>query len=139
MMEDKSLQLVKELLNHFTSEGYTIIGVKGVPGYRPPEELHNDGYGDQKNKSPDVFAFDETSKRFVIGVVKTSNEDLESPHSLTQYDVFFDHKNAQNGKSSRVCFILPSETIAEFTAIITHYIHPDYWNNMTIVRSKKIE
>jgi hypothetical protein len=139
MMKDKSAQLVEELLSHFRSERHTIIGAKGVAGYRPPDELRNDGYGDQKNKSPDVFAFDETNKRYVIGVVKTSDDDLESPHSLTQYDVFFDHKNAQNGKSSQVCFILQPETIAEFTAIITHYIHPDYWNNMMIIRSKKIE
>ena len=138
-MKDISARLIEELLDHFTSEKYTIIGAKGVAGYRSPDELHNDGYGDQKNKRPDVFAFDELNKRFVIGVVKTSDDDLESLHSLTQYDVFFDHKNPHNGKPSQVCFILQPETIAQFTGIITHYIHHDYWNNMMIVRSKTFD
>jgi hypothetical protein len=135
-MEDNTTRLVKELLHHFVSEKYTIVGAKGSEGYRTPYALPNDGYGDQKNKQPDVFAFDEINKRFVIGVVKADNNELESPHSLTQYDVFFDHKNVQNGKPSQVCFLLPPDLIAQFTAIITHYIHRDYWNNMMIIRSK---
>ena len=135
-MKDNTALLVEELLHHFVSEKYTIIGARDIEGYRTPETLHNDGYGDQKNKRPDVFAFDEVNKRFVIGVVKATHDDLESPHSLTQYDVFFDHKNAQNGKPSQVCFLLPPDLIAQFTAIITHYIHRDYWNNMMIIRSK---
>ena len=135
-MKDKTARLVEELLHHFVSEKYSIVGAKGIEGYRAADALHNDGYGDQKNKRPDVFAFDEINKRFVIGVVKAPNDDLESPHSLTQYDVFFDHKNAENGKPSQVCFLLPPDLIAQFTAIITHYIHRDYWNNMIIIRSK---
>ncbi len=135
-MKDSTARLVEELLHHFVSEKYTIIGARDIEGYRTPDALHNDGYGDQKNKRPDIFAFDEINKRFVIGVVKAHSNDLESPHSLTQYDVFFDHKNAENGKPSQVCFILPPDSIAQFTAIITHYIHRDYWNNMLIIRSK---
>jgi len=135
-MQDSSARLNEELLQHFLSEKYTIVGAMDVAGYRIPDALPNDGYGDQKDKRPDVLAFDETNKRFVIGVVKTRTSDLESPHSLTQYDVFFDHKNSKNGKPSQVCFLLPQGLIAEFTAIITHYIHRDYWNNMMIVRSK---
>jgi hypothetical protein len=124
IMKDDTALLVEELLHYFVSEKYTIIGARDNEGYRTPEMLHNDGYGDQNNK------------RFVIGVVKATHDDLESPHSLTQYDVFFDHKNAQNGKPSQVCFLLPPGLIAQFTAIITHYIHRDYWNNMMIIRSK---
>ncbi len=135
-MKDNSTRLVEELLHHFLSEKYTIVGARDLDGYRTPEALHNDGYGDQRNKRPDVLAFDDVHKRFVIGVVKAPTDDLESPHSLTQYDVFFDHKNVQNGKPSQVCFLLPPDAIAQFTAIITHYIHRDYWNNMMIIRSK---
>ncbi len=135
-MRDNTGLLVEELLHHFLSEKYIIVGARDLHGYRSPDALHNDGYGDQKNKRPDVFAFDEINKRFVIGIVKAQGDDLESAHSLTQYDVFFDHKNAQNGKSSQVCFLLPPDLIAQFTAIITHYIHRDYWDNMIIIRSK---
>ena len=135
-MKDNTALLVEELLRHFVSEKYTIIGAKDIEGYHAPDALHNDGYGDQKNKRPNVLAFDEINKRFVIGVVKALSNDLESPHSLTQYDVFFDHKNDKNGKPSQVCFLLPPDLIAQFTAIITPYIHRDYWNNMMIIRSK---
>ncbi len=135
-MKDLSARLIEELLQHCLSAKYTIIGARDTEGYRNPDALHNDGYGDQQNKRPDVFAFDEINKRFVIGVVKADNNTLESPHSLTQYDVFFDHKNAENGKPTQVCFILPPDSIAQFTAIITHYIHRDYWGNMLIIRSK---
>lgn len=134
-MKDVPSRLIEELLQHFLSEKYTIVGANGIEGYHSPEALYNDGYGDQK-KRPDIFAFDDINKRFVIGVVKADINDLETPHSLTQYDVFFDHKNAENGKPSQVCFILPPDSIAQFTAIITHYIHRDYWSNMMIIRSK---
>lgn len=133
-MKDAFKDLAGELLRLFLSEHYTIIGAVGTERFPPPTPLRNDGYGDQQHKLPDVFAYDESNKQFVIGVVKTGDDDLESPHSLTQYDVFFDHKNPENGKPSRVCFILPQDRIAQFTGIITHYIHPDYWQNLAIVR-----
>lgn len=135
-MKDMYSALVEELLQFFLSEKYTIVGAADIEQYPHPAALENDGYGDQQPKRPDVFAFDEINKRFVIGVVKITEDDLESAHSLTQYDVFFDHKNSANGKPSRVCFILPPESIAQFTGIITHYIHPDYWENLAIIRAK---
>jgi hypothetical protein len=135
-MRDLSTRLTEELVEYFRSEHFTIVGAKNVEGFRPPTSLQNDGYGDQLKKQPDVFAFDEIDQRFVIGVIKTNSDELESPDSLTQYDVFFDHRNANNGKSSRVCFLLPPNLIPEFTAIITHYIHRDYWKNMMLVRSR---
>ncbi|HTR80898.1 MAG TPA: hypothetical protein VMM58_04645 [Bacteroidota bacterium] len=135
-MNDLSSRLTEELLEYFRTEKYTILGAKNVEGYRPPQRLHNDGFGDQQQKQPAVFGFDETSKRYVIGVIKADNAELESAHSLTEYDVFFDHRNSENGESSRVCFLLPPKLIPEFTAMITHYIHRDYWKNMTIIRSK---
>ena len=87
-MKDKTARLVEELLHHFVSEKYTIVGAKDIEGYRTADALHNDRYGDQKNKRPDVFAFDEINKRFVIGVVKASSDDLGSSHSLTRSRCF---------------------------------------------------
>jgi hypothetical protein len=135
-MKDLSACLTEELLEYFRSEHFTIVGAKNIQGCRQPANLQNDGYGDQQKKQPDVFAFDEVNQRFVIGVIKTNSDDLESPHSLTQYDVFFDHRNPNNRKSSRVCFLLPPDLIPEFTAIITHYIHRDYWDNIMLLRSR---
>jgi len=135
-MKDMYSVMVGELLQFFLSEKYTIVGAANIEHYPHPAALENDGYGDQQPKRPDVFAFDEINKRFVIGAVKMTVDDLESAHSLTQYDVFFDHKNSENGKHSRVCFILPQRSIAQFTGIITHYIHRDYWENLTILSTK---
>ena len=136
-MKEMTTPLIEEMLDYFRSEKYSIVGAKNLEGYATPAGLHNDGYGDQQNKQPDVLGFDEINQRFVIGVVKTREDNLESPHSLTQYDVFFDHRNPKNEKPSRVCFLLPGDVIPEFTAIITHYIHRDYWENMMIIRSKE--
>lgn len=135
-MKDVSTRLTEELLEYFRSEHFTILGAKNVEGFRQPMSLQNDGFGDQQKKQPDVLAFDEINQRFVIGAIKTDDDDLESPHSLTQYDVFFDHRNPNNGRSSHVCFLLPPDLIPEFTAIITHYIHRDYWENMILLRSR---
>jgi len=135
-MKSVSEILTDELLEYFRSEHLTIIGARNVSGLPPPANLQNDGFGDQQGKQPDVLAFDEARHRYVIGVIKTEDDDLESLHSLTQYDVFFDHRNKENGIASQVCFLLPPHLIPEFTAIITHYIHRDYWGNMTLLRSR---
>ena len=84
-MKDVTARLIEELLQHFVSEKYTIIGARDSTGYRLPDALHNDGYGDQKNKRPDVLAFDEINKRFVIGVVKAPRRGpriTPLPHSI---------------------------------------------------------
>ena len=135
-MNDIDKNLVKELIVFFLSEKYAIVSALDHEGYPQPSPLRNDGYGDQEEKYPEVLAYDMTEKRFAIGVIKRSGEDLESAHSLTQYDVYFDHRNPENGKPSRVCFLLPPDVIPQFTGVITHYIHPEYWENMTIISSK---
>ena len=135
-MADIDKDLVKELVKFFLSEEYAIVSAMGQEGYPQPSPLRNDGYGDQEEKYPEVMAYDKAEKRFAIGVIKQRGDDLESAHSLTQYDVYFDHRNPENGKSSRVCFLLPPDVIPQFTGVITHYIHPEYWENMTIISSK---
>ena len=135
-MNDINKDLIKELVEYFLLEKYTVVSAMNHEGYPQPSPLRNDGYGDQEEKYPEVLAYDKTEKRFAIGVIKQSGDDLESAHSLTQYDVYFDHRNPENGKSSRVCFLLSPEIIPQFTGVITHYIHPEYWENMTIISSK---
>jgi len=138
MTEELSPRLVEQLLDYFRSERLTVISAKAIPGMPPPSLLKNDGYGDQLNKQPDAIAFDETQQRFVLGVIKTGLGELETLHSLTQYDVFFDHRNPKNGKPSRVCFLLPSDLIPHFSSIITHYIHRDYWQNLTLLTARPV-
>ena len=131
--------MVKELLQYFLDQHYTIIGVVGVDPYALPPFLANDGFGDQRTKRPDILAFDTVHRCQVLGIVKTAADNLESVQALTEYDVFFDHKSKESEQPSRVCFILPESCIAEFTTIITHYIHRDYWQRLMIVRSKEAD
>ncbi|MDE3057748.1 MAG: hypothetical protein KGJ59_07315 [Bacteroidota bacterium] len=123
-------------MNALVERRFEILGAKSIEGFVPPPFLPNDGFGDQEKKQPDIFAFDPANERFVIGLVKTGMHDLETQAALTEYDVFFDHAHP-NGKRSLVYFMMPASQVADFTAMITHYIHRDYWNNMVIVSSKQ--
>lgn len=129
--------LVAELLKDFLEHNYRITGVDGVNGYPAPRPLHNDGYGDQKPKAPDVQAIDEESGRLVIGEAKTGAGDLETEHSLTQYNVFLDQFDKKTGKQALVYFIVPEDVLPEFNTLLTHYIHPDYWPSLVLVSSTR--
>jgi len=129
--------LVAELVELFQAKGFTVSGADGVPGYHPPLELRNDGYGDQEDKSPDVYAYDATEGRYIIGEAKTGERDLESEHALTQYNVFLDQRHRQSGRQALLYIILPPTVVPEFNTLITHYIHPDYWESIVIVSSKQ--
>ncbi|MEX1138726.1 MAG: hypothetical protein WEB33_05720 [Bacteroidota bacterium] len=129
--------LVAELLNIFLERGYKILGADGVQGYPVPRPLHNDGYGDQRPKSPDIHAYDEETGRFIIGEAKTGEGDLETEHSLTQYNVYLDQFDKKTGKQALVYFIVPSASLPEFNTLLTHYIHPEYWPSLVLVSSTR--
>ena len=133
----KHQSLVKELVEIFLKEGFRVSGAEGVEGFYPPMELHNDGYGDQEDKTPDVYAYDEKEHRFIIGEAKTGRDDFESDHSLTQYNVFLDQRNPRTNLHARLYIILPSSRLVEFNTLITHYIHRELWNNVILVQSKQ--
>lgn len=127
--------LVAELLKIFLDRGYKILGADGVSGYSPPRPLPNDGYGDQQPKSPDIHAYDQQGERFVIGEAKTGEGDLETEHSLTQYNVYLDQFDKKTGKQALVYIIVPATTLPEFNTLLTHYIHPEYWPSLVLVSS----
>jgi hypothetical protein len=135
--EAKHKSLISELVELFKNEGFTISGADGVEGYYPPSGLHNDGYGDQEDKSPDVYAYDEKEQVYVIGEAKTGNGDFETEHSLTQYNVFLDQVHPATKKRARFYLIVPASKLAEFNTLITHYIHYELWGNLAVVQSKK--
>ena len=135
----KHQSLVAELLEIFLKEGFVVSGADGVNGFSPPVELGNDGYGDQKNKSPDVYAYDEHRQCYVIGEAKTGAGDFETEHALTQYCVFLDQFHSLSRKQSLLYVIVPSTKVAEFNTLITHYMHPDYWKSVVLVSSTKWE
>jgi hypothetical protein len=134
----KHQSLVSELVELFQHEGFNVSGADGIEGFYPPIELHNDGYGDQEDKMPDVYAFDEKEQQYIIGEAKTGKNDFESEHSLTQYNVFLDQIHPKTQKRARFFIIVPGSRVAEFNTLITHYIHYEFWSNLVIVQSKKL-
>lgn len=123
----------------FTGQGFLVNSADGVEGFSPPLELHNDGYGDQEDKTPDVYGYDESRKCYVIGEAKTGANDFETDHALTQYNVFLDQLDRRTGTRAVLYVIVPSSKVAEFNSLITHYIHRDYWENIVVVSSSRCE
>ena len=129
--------LVAELVDLFLHEGFLVSGAEGVEGYASPPELPNDGYGDQEDKAPDVYAYDQHRKVYIIGEAKTGAGDFETEHALTQYNVFLDQITRTSGKPFYCYMIVPSSRVAEFQGLLTHYIHRDFWHRLIFVSSSK--
>lgn len=132
---EKHQSLINELIEIFRREGFSITEAEGQKDFQPPRELHNDGYGDQEDKAPDIYAYDPKNKFHILGEAKTGASDLETDHALTQYNVFLDQEDRRTGKRSKLYIILPSMKIPEFNTLITHYIHREYWQNVVLVSS----
>jgi hypothetical protein len=130
--------LVRELLEIFLERGFRILGADGIDEYPMARPLPNDGYGDQEPKEPDLYAFDKTAKRFIIGEAKTGEGDFETEHALTQYNVFLDQFDRQTGQQALLYIIVPDGKVPEFNTLITHYIHRDYWKSLVVVSSKRV-
>lgn len=133
---EKHGELVAELVGIFKERGYTLLGADGVPGLPLPRPLPNDGYGDQQAKAPDIYAYDENTRCYIIGEAKTGRGDFETDHALTQYNVFLDQFDKHTGAPAILFVIVPADKIPEFNSLLTHYIHPDYWGKLVIVSSK---
>lgn len=132
---EKHQSLIDELVEVFQREGFTVTEAEGRSDFQPPREFHNDGYGDQEDKSPDIYAYDPKNKLHVLGEAKTGKDDLETDHTLTQYNVFLDQEERRSGKRSRLYIIVPASKVPEFNTLITHYIHREYWQNIVVVSS----
>jgi hypothetical protein len=133
----KHLDLIVELMEVFQKEGFSILEAAGVDGYPVPVPLENDGYGDQEDKEPDIYAYDPKRNVHIIGEVKTGDGDFETEHALTQYNVFLDQVDRRTGKRALLYVMVPSEKVSEFSAFITHYLHREYWGMITLVSSQR--
>ena len=131
---EKHHRLVEELVSVLRDEGYRVLNAEGVEGLPPARPLHNNGFGDQEDKVPDVYALDERKRCYAIGEAKTG----DSEHALTQYNVFLDQSDAATGRQTLLYVIVPSSKVPEFNSLITHYIHRDYWRNIVLVSSKTL-
>ncbi|HCV42748.1 MAG TPA: hypothetical protein DGH68_04640 [Bacteroidetes bacterium] len=135
---DHSL-LVEELAQYFLTHRYTVHGAKGLNSYPAPPSIPNDGFGDLKPRVPDVVGLDQENKRIVFGIVRETRKDLDTEESLTDYNVFLDHRHAAANQASTLVVLLPPSLLADFTDILTHYIHREYWHRVTTVVSRLMD
>jgi hypothetical protein len=122
----------------FVKGGLKIIGAVGAEEFDAPPRLKNEGYGDQEDKRPDVFAMDDKTGQYVIGIARLGENDLETDDALTQYNVFLDQFDPRTGERARMIVILPTAKVAEFNTLITHYIHPELWDCISVVGSQRL-
>ena len=129
-------ELVGELVRFFLHEGYVVHGARGVEGYEPPPAIRNDGFGSARPCHPDVVGLDGAKRRIVFGLVRSDRESLDTEESLEQYNVLLDHNAGLGDRASVVYVLLPSSLLEEFTSLITHYVHREYWHRLIPVISK---
>ncbi len=128
---------VEELIALFKTRGYELHGAIGLEG-REPLSIRNDGFGSGRARQPQVVGFDAESRRIVFGLVRVNREDLDSEDSLEEYNVFLDHNAGLGKQASLVLVLMPATLIADFTAIISHYIHREYWDRIIPVASGQL-
>jgi hypothetical protein len=136
---EKHAALVEELLEILKERGFQILGVDSVGGLPMVRPLHNDGYGDQENKAPDIYAYDARRHCYIIGEAKTGAGDFETEHALTQYNVFLDQFDKTSRLQADLYIIVPASKVPEFNSLITHYIHPEYLQSIVVVSSRTHE
>jgi hypothetical protein len=134
MNVDRS-RLVEELVEYFASQEFTVHGARGLRGYTPPPPISNDGFGDLKPRVPDVAGLDRKKQRIVFGIIRETKQELDAEQSLADYNVFLDHRQSAGDQASGLVVLLPSSLLADFTEILTHYIHREYWHRVTVVAS----
>ena len=128
-------QLVEELVEYFFRHRFTVNGAKGLAGYKQPPSIRNDGFGDLRERIPDVIGMDTEQHRIVFGVIRTERRTLDAEESLTDYNVFLDHRHGAGPEASLLVVLLPPSLITEFTHILTHYIHREYRHRVVGVSS----
>jgi hypothetical protein len=125
---------VGELVTLFRTRGYELHGAVGMEGQEPPA-IRNDGFGSGQARRPQVIGFDAEARRIVFGLVRLNREDLDSEESLEEYNVFLDHNAGLGKQASLVLVLMPADLVPDFTAIISHYIHREYWDRIIPVAS----
>jgi hypothetical protein len=114
----------------FVSAGFEIHGETDVEGFPLPPFIHNDGFGSGKDRRPVIIGFDHERRRIVFGVVRERREDLDAEDSLEEYNVFLDHNTELGDRASALYVIMPQEFMPDFSDIVSHYIHREYWGRI---------
>ncbi len=126
-------EMLQHLVRTFIREGYTVKGVLGLEGFATPPAIRNRGFGSGRDRVPDVVGLDEMRKRIVFGLVREDRKSLDAEDALEEYNVFLDHNEGLEGKASLLLVLMPGLLVPEFTSMITHYIHREYWHRVVPV------
>jgi len=127
-------QLIQELVRYFEHERFTIERVRLLPGFNRPQPIPNGGFGDGRPRTPDIIGLDPIHHRIVFGIVREDRQSLDSEVSLADYNVFLDHNENLGPKASILYVLMSDALVQEFTDIVTHYIHREYWHRIIPVR-----
>jgi hypothetical protein len=138
-MSTKRAQLVEELIEYFLCQNYVVHGAKNLAGYNLVPPIPNDGFGDLVPRIPDVVGLDREKQRIVFGIVREERKDLDAEGSLTDYNVFLDHNCTCGTHASLLVVMLPAPLITDFTNILTHYVHREYWHRVIVVASRPLK
>jgi hypothetical protein len=118
--------LIRDLFDFFQEEKLEVHGVKELPDYPAPPFIQNGGFNDTQPRQPEIIGLD------------TKAEDLATEDSLAEYNVFLDHNAGKGDRASVLYVMIPANLLQDFTHIITHYIHREYWNRIIPVPSRSI-
>ena len=130
--------LVRDLFEFFQEERLEIHGVKGMPDYPAPPHIQNGGFNDSLPRQPEIVGLDTKAHRITFGIVREHAADLATEDALAEYNVFLDHNSHRGARASVLYVMIPANLLQEFTHIITHYIHREYWNRIIPVPSRSI-
>lgn len=130
-------QMILALVEFMKQEGFTVHAARDIEGYKPPTLVHNDGYGKAMDRRPDAVGFDFMRKRIVFGLVREDRRSIDTEDALEEYNVFLDHNAQLRDQASILYVLIPEECLQEFTSMITHYIHRDYWHRIVPVGWKQ--
>jgi len=134
-MQELKDRLLHELIAYLKEEGVEIKGARGIEGMELPPPIANDGFGSSHPRRADVIGFDTQRRRVVFGLVRPDRKSLDSEEALEEYNVFLDHNAGAGEKASALYVILPRDLLNEFTSLVTHYIHREYWHRLVAVGS----
>jgi len=130
--------LIQDLIDFFLQEKIEIHGAKGSPPYPEPPHIKNEGFNDTEPRQPDIIGLDTAAHRIVFGLAREDGRELATEKSLAEYNVFLDHNAHLGTRASLLYVVIPEDLLQEFTGIITHYIHREYWNRIIPVPSRRL-
>lgn len=136
-MDQLRHSLVAELCELLEKNNYIIHGAIDNSSFPSPAPVTNGRFGDLNDVTPDVEAFDLQDKRVVYGIVCTTNKEIDSEDTQKRWNVFLNRDVKKGEKTPLVVVMVPSANIQDLTSIITHALHPEYWESVRLVRSEK--